>query len=138
MAIIEELSSVERNTVSLVHQLGTSSTNAEYGATPQSLFSYDLSFWYESARITWSFEVSNDAKNRGTATGLYIDGILVDNESRIEPKDSRNNYYQTKVFEYTFSPGLHTIEVRYGKVYGGGGSLANISNVRVFIDRVII
>lgn len=117
-------------------QLGTSSTNATYLFNPQTLISEVINYPFEDAKITLSFESSNTATNRSTILGLFIDGVLVDNESDIEPKDNRNNYYQSKTIDYTLSTGNHTLEVRFGRGNGFGGALAEISNLRVFIEEL--
>ena len=117
-------------------QLGTSSTNAQYATDPQTLLSVTVNYGYALAKITISFEVENTAQNRSTVVGLFIDGVLIDRESKIEPKDSRNVYYQSKVFDHVFSAGDHLIEVLYGKDYGGGGAMAEVSNVRIYVEEL--
>jgi len=117
-------------------QLGTSSTNATYFFNPQTLISEVINYPFEDVKITISFESSNTATNRSTILGLFIDGILVDNESNIEPKDTRNNYYQSKTIDYSLSTGNHNLEVRFGRGNGFGGALAEISNLRIFIEEL--
>ncbi len=60
----------------------------------------------------------------------------MDSESDIEPKDTRNNYYQSKTIDYTLSTGNHTLEVRFGRGNGFGSALAEVSNLRVFIEEL--
>lgn len=117
-------------------QLGTSSTNADYAINPQTIISEVFDLNYDKLKITLSFESSNTATNRSTVVGLFIDGVLQDSESVIEQKDDRNNTYQCKAIDYTLASGPHTIEVLFGRSNGGGGSLAQVGNVRVMLEEL--
>ena len=120
----------------LIKQLGKSSTNADYDTNPQTLLSEVVNPAYDLAKVTFSFESSCTSLVRSSVIGLFIDGAVVDAVSDIEPKDSRNNSYQCKAFDYDMSSGPHTIEVKWGKGNGGGPSLAEVSNARIIIEEI--
>lgn len=126
----------ESHKTKIFKQLGTSSTNADYDTNPQILLTDSFECDYDLAKITFSFESSNTSTNRSTVSGLFIDGVLVDFESSLEQKDDRNNTYQCKVIDYALSVGPHLLEVKWGRANGGGSSLAEIGNVRVFIEEI--
>ena len=120
----------------VIKQLGTSSTNADFLTNPQTLLSEVVQRDTPLSKITFSFESSNTTTNRSTEVGLYIDGVLVDSTSSIEPKDVRNRAYQCKVVDHDLSGSPHTLEVRWGRSNGSGSSLAEISNVRIFDEDI--
>lgn len=120
----------------IITQLGTSSTNADYFLNPQTLISEVVDPVYDLGKVTFSFESSNTSTNRSTIVAILIDGLVVDFESDIEQKDNRNNVYQCKVFDYDFSSGPYTMEVRWGRANGGGSALAEISNARIYIEEI--
>ncbi|MCP4352047.1 MAG: hypothetical protein GY795_41820, partial [Desulfobacterales bacterium] len=121
----------------IIKQLGQSQTNAIYSSNPQLIVSDVIDLAYESAQISISFGSSNSRTNRATIVGLFIDGAQVDTLSQIEPKDTGNISWQSKILDYSFSSGAHSIEVRFGRSDGFGNAIANVSDLRIYIKEII-
>ncbi len=121
----------------IIKQLGQSQTNAIYSSNPQLIVSDVIDLAYEIAQISISFGSSNSRTNRATIVGLFIDGVQVDTLSQIEPKDTGNISWQSKILDYSFSSGAHSIEVRFGRSDGFGNAIANVSDLRIYIKEII-
>lgn len=120
----------------VMESLFPSTTNANYDANPQLKLIGVGAFQYTDAKITLSFECSASSINRSVVAGLFINGVLVDDEFEKEMKDSTDNDYITKTFSYQLSQGPNAFELRYGKRNGVGSSTVTIKNARIITERL--
>lgn len=108
-------------------------TNADYDSAPETALTSVFSVGYTKAVLEVGFEPMSDARNRSVVVGVFMDGNLMDTEFSMEPKDVNNNGYPFKKLSLDLAPGPHTLEVKYGRRGGGGGSFVRIKNIRTFI-----
>lgn len=115
--------------------LGDYSTNAQFDTSPQVALTKVLNYGFTRAKITIGFDTVNEATNRSTIVGIFLNGNLIDQPSEVEQKDNRNRLYQSKTFDAIVSSSP-TLEIKYGKGNGGGGSLATVGNIRVYVEKL--
>ncbi len=120
-----------------IESLPLSETNADWDLNRQIKLNEDFTIGYTKAKVTFSFEPSSESNNRSVVVGIWMDDIMFETEFELDPKNSDNKPYITKVFYYDFGTvGLYNAKVYFGGRGGGNSSEVGLKNVRVIVESV--
>lgn len=121
--------------INMIERLAEQTTNNEFDVAPVTAVTESLNLLAGDYTISFNFDAMSSNTNRSVVVALYIDNVLVDDEFSMEPKDSANNLYSSKLFPWDFLTGYHEFRVDFGRRGPAGAQTVSIKNIRIFAKR---